>query len=94
MAVRSTGICRPDGAGEWGGAVGGKDFAPDGAAANSNGVESFSPALAGAVGLRWVNGQNETTLKELWRQRQTAKDAKYANPKFGFSFRVFCVVRG
>jgi hypothetical protein len=29
-SVRS-GICRPDGAGEWGGAGGYKDFAPDGA---------------------------------------------------------------
>ena len=29
-SVRS-GICRPEGAGEWGGAGGYKDFAPDGA---------------------------------------------------------------
>lgn len=36
-----------------------KDFAPDGVAEcarfNSNGVVSFSPALADAVGLRWEN---------------------------------------
>ena len=54
-----SGICRPDGAGEWGGA-GYQDCAPDGAVANRNAVAAFSPALADAVGLHWVNGQNET----------------------------------
>jgi hypothetical protein len=39
------------------GAGGYKDFAPDGAAANSNGVESFSPALADAIGLRRVRDE-------------------------------------
>ena len=50
----------PTAAGEWGGAGGYKDFAPDGAA-NRRAEQPqrgwiFSPALTDAVGLRWVNG--------------------------------------
>jgi len=62
--LRPTRRCRPDGAGEWGGAGGCKDFAPDGAAkpvrrTNRNAVAAFSPALTDGVGLRWVAMQNE-----------------------------------
>ena len=42
-SVRS-GICRPDGAGDFGGVAGSKDFGPDGATDNRNVVASFSAA--------------------------------------------------
>ncbi|MEI9863781.1 MAG: hypothetical protein WDN00_04345 [Limisphaerales bacterium] len=54
--------CRPDGGWGIGGVGGYKDFAPDGAAANSNGVASFSPVLDDAGGLRWVNAQDGKQL--------------------------------
>jgi len=40
-------------------------LAPDEATANRNAVASFSPALSGEVGLRWVNGQNKSNSEEV-----------------------------
>jgi hypothetical protein len=50
-----TGICRPDGVGDIGDVVGYKEFATDGARGNRNAAQFFSPTLADAVGLSWVN---------------------------------------
>jgi hypothetical protein len=56
-SVRS-GICRPDGAGEFGGVGGYKDFAPDGACGRSATV-SAGPVAAG--------GGAEAVENILWR---------------------------
>ena len=45
----STGICRPDGAGEWGGAGGYKDFAPHGAFGRSATVSAGPVAADGGA---------------------------------------------
>jgi hypothetical protein len=57
-SVRS-GICRPDGAGELGGAGGYKDFAPDGAAANC----------------RWQGGRTRPPKKAARQRRPTNRNA-------------------
>ena len=124
-SVRS-GICRPDGAGELGGAGGYKDFAPDGAfggarlcpqdqsqrvdgrrrlkifcgvglrtccgwalpqpRSNRNAVAAFSPALADAVGLRWVNGQNENNSKGVASVRRWIGFNAFRVDEFGERF--------
>jgi len=56
-------------AGEWGGAGGYKDFAPDGAANRRAHFQLqrscvIQPSV-GAQRLRWVNGQNENNSEEV-----------------------------
>jgi hypothetical protein len=58
---------------------------------NRNAVAASSPALTDAVGLRWVNGQNENNSEGVVAAEQTTKNAKYTNGNLVFIFAWFAV---
>ncbi len=61
---------------------------------NRNAVAAFSPALADAVGLRWVNGQNEKNSEGVVAAEANREIRQIRERESGFNFRVVLVVRG